>query len=293
MSRKIHKSKSSKVKQWVVPTKHNSHHPHVLRKHGLIAIALLLIGLQFVYNVTIARDARILGYATNVSSQEVIADINSQRTKNKVSTLKVDSQLSTAAGLKADDMFKKGYWAHNSPDGTQPWKWFEAAGYKYQLAGENLAKDFRTSNGVTAAWLDSETHRKNMLNPDFNNIGLAVVNGTLNGQETTLVVAMFGNKQPTQSVAQDSQTAVSTTDTGASSIFSNPAQIKMLTNPVSLLTVAILVGLLAVALLTHWHYIKLPKKVRKAWYKHHAFYTANIALLGIVYVAYIFTSGTI
>lgn len=294
MKQKRSAKKSSTPRLWLIPSKHNAHHPHLLRKHTLVIIALLLVGLQFFYNFIVLGKPKILGYATNVSAQAVTADINASRTAGGLAPLATDSQLNQAASLKANDMLQTGYWSHNSPNGTQPWKWFELADYKYQNAGENLAKDFRTSKGVTSAWLDSETHRKNMLSPAFKNIGVAVVNGVLDGKETTLVVALFGSRQTEQTTATaESGVVTSTTISSNANIFANPAQIDVLWNPISIVTLSILIGILLVALLTHWHYLKLPKKMRKSWYRHHALYTAGLAILAITYTAYLFTSGNI
>jgi len=192
-------------------------------------------------------------------------------------------------------MLTKGYWAHNSPTGEQPWKWFEDDGSKYANAGENLAKNFHTSKDVTVAWMNSSSHRKNILNSNFKDVGIAVVNGKLDNEETTLVVALFGTKQSEATASNDSNGNIisNATNSKASSIFAQPAQIQALVNPVSLSTIAILLSVLIVALFTHLKYINLPKKVRSSWYQHHALYTACIALLCLVYVAYIFTSGTI
>jgi hypothetical protein len=96
-------------------------------------------------------------------------------------------------------MFAKNYWAHNSPTGTTPWDFITASGYKYVVAGENLAKNFSTSQAVVNAWMASPTHKDNIVKPSYKEIGFAVVNGTLNGEETTLVVQMFGSS--TESLA--------------------------------------------------------------------------------------------
>lgn len=292
MKQKRSAKKPSKPHLWLVPTKHNAHHPHLLKRRSLAVIALLLVGLQFFYNFLVVGKPKVLGYATNVSAQAVTNEINASRTAGGLASLTTDSQLNQAANLKANDMLQTGYWAHNAPDGTQPWKWFEQAGYKYRSAGENLAKDFRTSKGVASAWLDSETHRKNMLSPTFKNVGIAVVNGILDGKETTLVVALFGSRQAAAATA-DNGVTTSTTASASANILANPAQIDVLLNPLSITTLLILIGVLLVALLTHWHYLKLPKKMRKSWYQHHALYTGGLALLAISYTAYIFTSGSI
>ncbi len=91
-------------------------------------------------------------------------------------------------------MVENNYFEHFSPSGTTPWDFIESAGYNYQLAGENLAMDFSTNEGVNRAWLNSPSHAKNILNPDFKNIGVAVIEGQLEGHETTLIVQMFGLK---------------------------------------------------------------------------------------------------
>jgi hypothetical protein len=79
------------------------------------------------------------------------------------------------------------------------------AGYQYEYAGENLAKNFLFSKNVVEAWMDSPTHRENVLRPEYTDVGFAVVNDVLNGEETTLVVQMFGKplKNTTASVVEN------------------------------------------------------------------------------------------
>jgi len=89
-------------------------------------------------------------------------------------------------------MLDKQYWSHDSPDGTEPWKWLGDVDYNYNKAGENLAKNFSTTRGVMTAWLNSLEHRKNVLNPDYEDVGFAVVNGSMNGEPVSLVVALYG-----------------------------------------------------------------------------------------------------
>jgi len=137
----------------------------------------------------------ILGFATDISTEDIVSLTNEERSKHNRSTLKLNSKLSLAAEAKARDMFAKNYWAHNSPDGLEPWDFIDDTGYRYFSAGENLAKDFNHSNSVVKAWMDSPSHRENLLSDAFSEIGVAVVNGELNNFETTLVVQMFGKPQ--------------------------------------------------------------------------------------------------
>ncbi len=89
-------------------------------------------------------------------------------------------------------MLAKGYWAHVAPDGTEPWDFFKAVGYKYRYAGENLARDFNSASGAVEGWMASPSHRENMLSPKYKEIGVAVIEGNLNGREATIVVQLFG-----------------------------------------------------------------------------------------------------
>jgi len=90
-------------------------------------------------------------------------------------------------------MITNNYWVHYAPDGTTPWLFIVSSGYQYKTAGENLAKGFDTSSGVVAGWMESPTHKANVLG-DYTDVGFAVTNGILMGSETTLIVAMYGTK---------------------------------------------------------------------------------------------------
>lgn len=281
----------------IIPGTHNKHTPYLIRSPGLILVAFLLIGLQLVYNYDAIGKAKILGYATNVSSGDVVASLNKAREDAGLEKLKVDETLGEAASMKASDMFENGYWSHDSPNGTKPWHWYQKAGYGYQAAGENLAKGFQTSKALTSAWMHSESHKENIMNPDYRDVGIAVVNGNLAGEETTLVVAHFGVKKseaaPATAQSENQPAILSSTIGSSRNIFSNPAYISALSSPISLASILILLAVMVVAALAHWHYIRLPRKVRRAWYKHHGLYAGMLACLGIVYVAYIFSSGSI
>jgi Cysteine-rich secretory protein family len=95
-------------------------------------------------------------------------------------------------------MFNDQYWAHSSPNGTEPWDFIVSSGYVYKVAGENLARDFSNTAEMIEAWMASPTHRANIMNDNYTEIGIAVVDGTLEGFETTLVVQMFGKPRQVQ-----------------------------------------------------------------------------------------------
>jgi uncharacterized protein YkwD len=89
-------------------------------------------------------------------------------------------------------MMSENYWSHNSPSGKSPWVWFNQAGYNYVYAGENLAKDFGSTSRMMEAWMASPTHKENIVSPKYEEIGIAVVPGNIGGQDTVLVVQLFG-----------------------------------------------------------------------------------------------------
>ncbi len=173
-----------------VPNENNNYrakslHPDFL---GLYLIFALVISFFFKQVST-----NVLGYATDISVNKLFELTNQQREKNGLKDLKYNSELAQAAYAKAQDMFAENYWAHYSPTGKTPWDFILASGYKYEYAGENLAKNFLFSSGVVDAWMNSPSHRENILNDHYTDVGFSVVNGILNGEQTTLVVQMFGS----------------------------------------------------------------------------------------------------
>ena len=177
---------------WLVPHEGNNHRAKALHTEALFAYVLLLavfnLGIKFFH--TKAPD--VLGYATDIRVEQLLASTNAKRAEAGLDALTLNGTLSQAAAAKAADMLANNYWAHNSPLGKTPWDFIISAGYRYTLAGENLAKNFQTSSGVVDAWMNSPTHKANIFKAGYREVGFAVVNGVLAGEETTLVVQMFG-----------------------------------------------------------------------------------------------------
>jgi hypothetical protein len=175
-----------------IPQHTNNHRAKALHIDSLLVYVLLFalfnLGIRAGHKVA----PGVLGYATDINVQQLLVDTNAKRAEAGLSPVTLNSSLSVAAANKAADMFTKNYWAHNSPTGTTPWDFITGAGYHYTVAGENLAKNFSDSQGVVDAWMASPSHRENLLKAVYRDVGFAVVNGTLNGEETTLVVQMFG-----------------------------------------------------------------------------------------------------
>jgi hypothetical protein len=177
-----------------LPHESNNQKAKLLHSSTLILIALVLIFYQLILTFLPHLGPKILGYAANISPDEVIRLTNEKRVQNGLAPLNTNSVLSQAAQAKGADMLNKGYWAHVAPDGTQPWTFFANFGYKYRYAGENLARDFSNPSSAVEAWMNSPSHRENLLSDKYKEIGVAVVEGSLAGVDTTLIVQFFGTK---------------------------------------------------------------------------------------------------
>lgn len=142
-------------------------------------------------------------YASDITVQKDIDLANADRKEKGTGELVENEKLREAAAAKVEDMITDDYFAHNAPDGTTPWHWVEKAGYEYNYAGENLAMDFVSAEKMNQAWLASPTHRANILNEKYKDIGVAVKEGIINGHDTIIVVQMFGSGDKNAPVAKE------------------------------------------------------------------------------------------
>lgn len=178
------------------PHESNNHRPKTLHFSVLAFYIVFILLFQLSFRLIKFSRPDVLGFATDINTEKLLNLTNLARAQNGLDSLRLDPDLSLAAKSKAQDMFSKNYWAHNAPDGTAPWYFINNSNYQYIYAGENLARDFNNSEGVVSAWMASASHKDNLLRKEYQDIGFAIVNGKLFGEETTLVVQMFGSKQP-------------------------------------------------------------------------------------------------
>src|SRR3989338_5981293 len=180
------------LRHYFYPHESNNYKARTLHTSAIVFYITLLLVFQLIPVFIKFTQPNVLGYATNITLNSVLDLVNRERTKNNLAPLSLSPQLTTAATQKAADMFTKNYWAHISPTGVSPWQFISSSGYSYIYAGENLAKSFNTSEEDVKAWMNSSTHKANILKPEYKDIGISVMNGLLNGEETTLVVEEFG-----------------------------------------------------------------------------------------------------
>lgn len=180
------------LKNLFIPHHHNNHRAKVLHHSSLAKLVIGVLILQVGFGVITKIKPGVLGFASSITQQGIVDLTNKEREKVGLKDVKFSETLSKSARLKAEDMFANDYWAHNSPTGVTPWDFFKKVNYTYLYAGENLARNFGNNQDVIKAWMNSKTHRENILSPRYSELGVAVVNGVLNGEKTTLVVQHFG-----------------------------------------------------------------------------------------------------
>lgn len=131
--------------------------------------------------------------AQTLTAAGTLIQTNRHRAEAGLPALAANAKLANAAQAKLNDMFTKQYFDHIGPDGRGPADWVEDAGYAYIAVGENLALgNFEGDAALVNAWMASPGHRANVLNENFIEIGIAVGEGTFEGETTWLAVQTFG-----------------------------------------------------------------------------------------------------
>jgi len=173
-----------------IPSESNNFRSKLVHIDSLSYYLLFIMILSAVYRYT--PIANILGIATDMSVARLYELTNQKRAESGQGVLQHNGVLDIAACDKAQKMIAGNCWAHFCDNGASPWKSIANSGYRYAFAGENLCKNFSNSDGCINAWMGSPTHRENMLKPGYKDVGFCVMNGSISGEDTTLVVQLFG-----------------------------------------------------------------------------------------------------
>ncbi|OGY45366.1 MAG: hypothetical protein A3A24_00370 [Candidatus Buchananbacteria bacterium RIFCSPLOWO2_01_FULL_46_12] len=179
-------------KDLFIPYDGNDNKPRILRPKALLTYATLALVLKLIvvaFLFTVYPNAARL---SEIVANRMVGLVNQARAESGAEPLTFDNSLAQAALAKGQDMLAQQYFAHDTPDGKRPWQWIDRSQYDYVYAGENLAMDFTSAELVQDAFMKSPSHRKNILNPRYKDIGIAVLSGELNGHETILLVEFFG-----------------------------------------------------------------------------------------------------
>lgn len=181
-----------KIASWFLPTPKNNYRARLLSNTALcVYVILLVVGNIAFGNVSVVRSTAAL------NEIDLIKLHNEQRAKQGLSGLSFNSQLAESARQKGVAMLESDCWSHYCPDGKSPWDFFRNVDYVYSFAGENLAEGFNNNEAVMRAWMNSKTHRENILKSEFTEVGIALVSGLYQGrQNNTVIVVHFGKPKP-------------------------------------------------------------------------------------------------
>lgn len=124
------------------------------------------------------------GTVDEKAEQDMFQLVNEERIKQGLDPLIFNTSLRDLARAHSNDMFKRGYFSHYTPEGLSPFDRMEKAGIMYQYAGENLALAPSTALSMQGL-MNSPGHRANILNPNFHQIGIGVIDGGIYGKMYT------------------------------------------------------------------------------------------------------------
>lgn len=122
--------------------------------------------------------------------KEILELINNERANNGLNPLQIDDDLQNIVRIKAQDMVDNDYFAHESPTYGSPFEMMKSNQITYRTAGENIAGNSDNKKAVEA-WMNSESHKNNILNNSYNYTGIAVVSSSKYGK---IFVQMFIGK---------------------------------------------------------------------------------------------------
>jgi uncharacterized protein YkwD len=129
---------------------------------------------------------------SNSLTDQVITLVNNERSKVGLSSLSNNSALTTAAQNYAQYMANSNFFSHTGLDGSSFDQRVTKAGYtNYHWLGENIAAGQRTASEVMQGWMNSEGHRKNILNSNAKEIGVGYATNN-NSTYKTYWVQEFG-----------------------------------------------------------------------------------------------------
>ena len=209
------------LKKHFIPHQGNNHRPHALRTKNVISVVILLLLLEvFAFLIPALTYVKRAGTGNIAAVLPAVLSLltNEQREAQKLSMLNTSPLLTKAAELKVADMVTKNYFAHTSPEGKTPWYWLEMVGYNYQYAGENLAVNFMDSKDVADAWMNSPTHRANIVKGNYTEIGTGIATGSYKGKDAVFVAQLYANPSKALSILAKKTTANVPVNTKVSNI---------------------------------------------------------------------------
>jgi uncharacterized protein YkwD len=158
---------------------------------------LLLASLLFMSFAAFGADSN------EITPENVLRVMNEYRAQEMLPPLDLEKRLNMAAGDRMRHMEEEGFWSHTSPEGLSPFTWVKVRAYQFSKVGENLATGFETARVLVESWMESPGHRANIMSPDFEDVGISIIDGSTQGPATgKSIVVMFGRLQDTAQIAR-------------------------------------------------------------------------------------------
>lgn len=189
------------LKNLFIPNQKNNHTPRLLHRNALLIYVLVIFG----FNIFLGQ-AGVLKVGADITPQDLLNAHNAQRSVSGLAPLTLNTSLNSSAGSKASTMIAIDCWAHYCPPDKSPWDFFLESGYNYQFAGENLAEGFDNIDSIVSAWMNSPTHRANILNENYREVGFGFAYGYYQGKPNNLLVTVhFGTAFSSATIIEPSQ----------------------------------------------------------------------------------------
>lgn len=185
--------------QQVTPQESNDHMPRWLKQWvlGVLAIGMIITKTALIIAPIVLPQHSV--YSSAITVANVLQLVNAERRALDLPVLVQSPQLSLAAKKKAEDMASKNYFAHTSPTGEGMRQFIYSTGYRYEMAGENLAMQFSEAEDIARAWMLSTKHRANITKSGYTETGIGIVEST-SGTPQIYVVQYFA-KPTTKNIA--------------------------------------------------------------------------------------------
>ena len=182
--------------KYFIPHAGNNYNPHVLHTKRALFYGALFLSMKLILALMVLAlplEVYVLPDVLALEQKRIVEMTNSVRADLGLKKLAVAPTLDKSAQAKANDMATNEYFSHTSPSGKTVRDFMRQAGYRYSVAGENLAMGFTTAEDVVNAWIQSPTHYANLVDTDYADFGIGLESGVYAGEQTVFVAEHFGS----------------------------------------------------------------------------------------------------
>jgi len=199
--------------KYFIPHAGNNYHPHILHTKRAVFYGVFFLIIKLIVILMVLALPTAVYVLPDVLAQQqklIVKLTNDLRVRSGLKSLVEKKQLDSSAQSKADDMSANSYFSHKSPTGKTVGDFMHSSGYQYAIAGENLAMGFTTAQQVIDAWVKSPTHYANLIDQNYDDLGVGIETGIYAGEQTVYVAQHFAEPLSTNAPITTIKTVVST-----------------------------------------------------------------------------------